>query len=388
MTVVNPARGPLSGVRVVELAGIGPGPFAAMMLADLGADVIRVDRPGGGGLTLGPAERDILGRGRPSVAIDLKADGGIDLVLDLVEKADILLEGYRPGVTERLGLGPADCHARNPRLVYGRMTGWGQDGPLAQSAGHDINYISVAGGLDPLGRRGGPPAFPQNLLGDFGGGSLYLVAGVLAALTHARATGEGQVVDAAITDGVAHLLSMAVTMQQNQVWDGNRGTSLLGGGSPFYDVYETSDGKWMSVGGLEPQFWAATEKLLAEAGFTDLPDRNDPRNWRDLRARLTEAFASRTQAEWAEMFEGTDACIAPVVPLTEAYEHPHNVARGTYVERDGLVQPAPAPRFSATPARLGTPPSRTGADTRTALAAWGIDDVDSLVERGVAVQND
>lgn len=388
MTVANPVRGPLSGVRVVELAGIGPGPFAAMMLADLGADVIRVDRPGGGGLSLGPAERDILGRGRPSVAIDLKAEGGIDLVLDLVEKADILLEGYRPGVTERLGLGPAECHARNPRLVYGRMTGWGQDGPLAQSAGHDINYISVAGGLDPLGPRGGPPAFPQNLLGDFGGGSLYLVAGVLAALTHARATGEGQVVDAAITDGVAHLMSMAVTMQQNQVWDGNRGTSLLGGGSPFYDVYETSDGRWMSVGGLEPQFWAATEKLLAEAGFADLPDRNDPRNWRDLRARLTEAFASRTQAEWAEVFEGTDACIAPVVPLTEAYEHPHNVARGTYVERDGLVQPAPAPRFSATPATLGTPPSRTGADTRTALAAWGIDDVDSLVERGVAVQND
>ena len=388
-TSSSPSRpGPLAGVRVVELAGIGPGPFAAMMLADLGAEVIRIDRPQGPGLTLAPAERDVLGRGRPSVAIDLKAEGGIDLVLDLVAKADILLEGYRPGVTERLGLGPDACLARNPALVYGRMTGWGQDGPLSQSAGHDINYISVAGGLEPLGRADGGPAFPQNLLGDFGGGSLYLVAGCLAALTHARSTGQGQVVDAAITDGVAHLMAMAVTMQQNNVWDGRRGTSMLGGGAPFYDVYETSDGRWMSVGGLEPQFWAATEKLLAEAGFSDLPDRNDPKNWRDLRARLSEVFAAKTQAEWAAIFEGTDACIAPIVPLAEAYEHPHNVARGTYVERDGLTQPAPAPRFSATPAELTTPPSRTGADTRAALTAWGIDDVDGLVARGVAVQND
>ena len=392
MTIPSPHTsgsrpGPLAGVRVVELAGIGPGPFAAMLLADLGADVIRVDRPQGPGLALAPAERDIMGRGRPSVAIDLKAEGGIELVLDLVEKADILLEGYRPGVTERLGLGPDVCLERNPALVYGRMTGWGQDGPLAHSAGHDLNYISVAGGLEGLGRADTGPAFPQNLLGDFGGGSLYLVAGCLAALTHARATGQGQVVDAAITDGVAHLMTMAVTMQQNGVWDGRRGTSFLGGASPFYDVYETSDGRWMSVGGLEPQFWATTEKLLAEAGFSDLPDRNDPRNWRELRSRLTEAFATRTQAEWAEIFDGTDACIAPVVPLTEAYEHPHNVARGTYVERDGLVQPAPAPRFSATPAELTTPPSRTGADTRDALTAWGVDDVDGLVERGVAVQS-
>ncbi len=379
------AGGPLRGIKVVELAGIGPGPFAAMMLADLGADVIRVDRPSGPGLALAPAERDILGRGRPSVAVDLKADGGIDLVLDLVEKADILLEGYRPGVTERLGLGPADCLARNPRLVYGRMTGWGQDGPLAHSAGHDLNYIAVAGGLDPLGRRGEAPAFPMNLLGDFGGGSLYLVTGVLAALTHARATGEGQVVDAAITDGVAHLMAMAVTMQQNGVWDGRRGTNLLGSASPFYDVYETSDGRWMSVGGLEPQFWEATLDLLPA---TDLPDRNDPANWAALRARLTEIFASRTQAEWTDLFEGTDACVAPVVPLTEAFDHPHNAARGTYVEHHGLVQPAPAPRFSGTPTSLGSPPSRIGADTREALTAWGVDDVDGLIERGVAVQHD
>ncbi|MEH3033714.1 MAG: CaiB/BaiF CoA-transferase family protein [Aeromicrobium erythreum] len=379
--------GPLAGVRVVELAGIGPGPFAAMLLADLGADVVRVDRPQGPGLALAPAERDLLGRGRPSVAIDLKSERGIELVLQLVEKADVLLEGYRPGVTERLGLGPDVCLERNPALVYGRMTGWGQDGPLAHSAGHDINYISVAGGLDPLGRAA-EPSFPMNLLGDFGGGSLYLVAGVLAALTHARSTGTGQVVDAAITDGVAHLMTMAVTMQQNNVWDGRRGTNMLGGAVPFYDVYETSDGRFMSVGGLEPQFWAATEKLLAEAGVADLPDRNDPSQWPALRERLREAFASRTQAEWAELFDGTDACVAPVVPLTEAYTHPHNVARGTYVERDGMTQPAPAPRFSATPAELTTPPTRIGAGTRDALTAWGIDDVDSLVADGVAVQND
>lgn len=389
MTISSPTSrpGPLAGVRVVELAGIGPGPFAAMLLADLGADVIRVDRPQGPGLALAPAERDVLGRGRPSVAIDLKSERGIELVLELVEKADVLIEGYRPGVTERLGLGPDVCLERNPGLVYGRMTGWGQDGPLAHSAGHDINYISVAGGLDPLGRPDAP-AFPLNLLGDFGGGSMYLVTGVLAALTHSRATGQGQVVDAAITDGVAHLLAMAVTMQQNRVWDGRRGTNMLGGAVPFYDVYETSDGRWMSVGGLEPQFWAATEKLLADAGFGDLPDRNDPSRWDALRSRLREVFASRTQAEWSELFEGTDACVAPVVPLTEAYEHPHNVARGTYVEHHGITQPAPAPRFSATPAELTTPPSRTGADTREALTAWGVDDVDGLLGDGTAVQID
>ncbi|MFT4187440.1 MAG: CaiB/BaiF CoA-transferase family protein [Aeromicrobium sp.] len=389
MTIQNTApSGPLAGVRVVELAGIGPGPFAAMLLADLGADVVRVDRPSGPGLAMAPAQRDILGRGRPSVAVDLKADGGVDLVLDLVAKADILIEGFRPGVTERLGLGPDVCLERNPKLVYGRMTGWGQDGPLAHSAGHDLNYISVAGGLDPLGRFGEAPAFPMNLLGDFGGGSLYLVTGVLAALTHARTTGQGQVVDAAITDGVAHLMAMAVTMQQNHLWDGQRGTNLLGGAAPFYDVYATSDGRHLSVGGLEPQFWAEMERLLAEAGFDDLPDRNDPAQWGALRERLAEVFGSKTQAEWAEIFEGTDACVAPVVPLTEAYAHPHNVARGTYVERDGVTQPAPAPRFSATPAELGAPPSAIGADTRAALTAWGIDDVDALIERGVAVQND
>jgi alpha-methylacyl-CoA racemase len=383
-----PKSGPLSGVRVVELAGIGPGPFAAMMLADLGADVIRVDRPDGGALQIASADRDILFRGRPNVLIDLKSSRGVELVLDLVERADILLEGFRPGVTERLGLGPDLCLERNPRLVYGRMTGWGQDGPLAHTAGHDINYISIAGGLDALGHVDQQPTFPQNLLGDFGGGSLYLVAGVLAALTHARVTGEGQVVDAAITDGVAHLMAMAVTMQQAGVWDGGRGTSMLGGAAPFYDVYETSDGRWMSVGGLEHRFWKVMGELLDPYLDSVLPDRNDFNDWPALRKTLTETFAQRTQAEWTEIFDGTDACVAPVVPLTEAYEHPHNVARGTYVERDGLTQPAPAPRFSATPATLTTPPSKAGADTRAALTAWGIDDVESLIDDGIAVQLD
>ncbi|OUZ12230.1 carnitine dehydratase [Aeromicrobium sp. PE09-221] len=385
--MTSTTSGPLAGVRVVELVGIGPGPFAAMMLADLGAEVIRVDRPGGGALSVAPAEQDILARGRPSAAIDLKADRGRETVLRLVERADILLEGFRPGVTERLGLGPDDCHARNPRLVYGRMTGWGQDGPLSQRAGHDINYISIAGGLDPIGRAGGPPQVPLNLLGDFGGGAVYLVAGVLAALTHARATGEGQVVDAAITDGVAHLLSMIVSMQQSGGWGQARGTNLLDTGAPFYDVYETSDGRWMSVGGLEPQFWAAMEETLARHGITDLPDRNDPAVWPALRERLAEAFGTKTQEEWTDIFAPTDACVAPVIPLAEAPDHPHNRARGTYVEREGLVQPAPAPRFSATPAALTTPPVRPGENTREALAAWGIDDVDALIADGVAVQN-
>jgi alpha-methylacyl-CoA racemase len=382
---VTSPSGPLHGVRVVELVGIGPGPFAAMLLADLGADVIRVDRPGGNALQLSAPEGDILGRGRPSVAIDLKNPRGVETVLDLVESADILIEGLRPGVTERLGLGPADCHARNPRLVYGRMTGWGQDGPLAQTAGHDINYISIAGALGTIGRAGGPPQVPLNLVGDFAGGSLYLVTGLLAALTHARATGEGQVVDAAITDGTAHLLSMIVAMQQTGGWSDRRGTNLLDTGTPFYDVFETSDGGWMSVGPLEPQFYDA---FVTGLGLSDLPERFDPSQWPELRRRFAEAFASRTRDEWAAVFDGSDACVTPVLTLPEAYEHPHNVARGTYVEQDGLVQPAPAPRFSATPATLTTPPQKPGASTIAALTAWGIADVDQLVADGVAVQAD
>jgi alpha-methylacyl-CoA racemase len=383
--VTNSASGPLHGVRVVELVGIGPGPFAGMLLADLGADVIRIDRPGGNALQVASPERDILGRGRPSAAVNLKDPRGIQLVLDLVERADILIEGFRPGVTERLGLGPEECHARNPALVYGRMTGWGQEGPLAQTAGHDVNYIAVAGALDPIGRAGGPPQIPLNLVGDFAGGSMYLVTGVLAALTHARSTGEGQVVDAAITDGAAHLLAMPLTMQQAGAWNPERGTNLLDSGAPFYDVYKTADGRWMSVGGLEPQFYTAMEAVLA---IDNLPDRYDLASWPALRTILAETFATRTQAEWVELFDGTDACVAPVVPMHEAAQHPHNVARGTYVERDGLVQPAPAPRFSQTPATLTTPPARPGADTAEALGAWGVTDIDQLIADGVAVQAD
>ncbi|NYI39502.1 CaiB/BaiF CoA-transferase family protein [Aeromicrobium tamlense] len=382
------STGPLSGVRVVEMVGIGPGPFAAMLLADLGADVIRIDRPGGNALQVAPPERDILGRNRPSAAVDLKTSEGVELVLQLVERADILLEGFRPGVMERLGLGPEVALERNPRLVYGRMTGWGQTGPLASSAGHDVNYIAVAGGLDPIGRAGGPPQVPLNLLGDFAGGSMYLVTGVLAALTHARGTGEGQVVDAAITDGVAHLMAMTVSMQQSGAWSPRRGTNLLDTGAPFYDVYETSDGYWMSVGGLEPRFWYAMQEVFASVGLGDLPDRNDPKNWAELRETLRTWFLSRTQEEWTALFAGTDACVAPVVPLEEAYEHPHHVARGTYVEEYGITQPAPAPRFSATGTGIHRAPDRPGASTREALTAWGIEDVDDLIENKVAVENE
>ena len=378
--------GPLAGIRVVEIVGIGPGPFAAMLLADLGADVIRVDRPGGNALQMTSPAGDITARGRPSVALDLKRSEGVAVLLDLVERADILIEGFRPGVAERLGFGPEECLSRNPALVYGRMTGWGQDGPLAHTAGHDVNYIAVAGALDTIGRAGGPPQIPLNLVGDFAGGSMYLVTGVLAALTHARASGTGQVVDAAITDGTAHLLAMPMMMQQAGMWNAERGTNLLDSGAPFYDVYETSDGRWMSVGGLEPQFYAAMEQLLEPFVDGPLPDRNDPRQWPELRTRLAAVFATRTQAEWIGTFEGSDACVAPVVPMHEAALHPHHVARGTYVERDGLVQPAPAPRFSATPAELGAPPSAPGADTRTALTDWGVADVDQLIDDGIAVQ--
>ena len=377
--------GPLAGVRVVELAGIGPCPFAAMLLADLGADVVRVDRPGEPPLPVPlPPEADLLRRGRPSVGLDLKHPDGRATALALVERADVLLEGYRPGVAERLGLGPDDCLARNPRLVYGRMTGWGQDGPLAQAAGHDIGYVALTGALHAIGRAGGPPQVPVNLVGDFGGGALYLVVGVLAALLEARTSGRGQVVDAAIVDGTAHLSSLVVGLVSAGLWSDRRGTNLLDTGAPFYDVYETSDGGWLAVGPLEPAFYAELLRLL---GLTDAaPDRLDPSQWPALRALLADPFRTRTRDEWAAILEGTDACVAPVLSYAEAPAHPHLAARGTYVEHHGVVQPAPAPRFSRTPAALGAPPSTPGADTRAALGAWGIDDVDALIATGAAIQ--
>jgi alpha-methylacyl-CoA racemase len=374
--------GPLHGLKVVEVAGIGPGPFAAMLLADLGADVIRVDRPGGGGLSLG--DRDVLNRGRKSIAVDLKNPGGAEVILRLAEQADVLIEGYRPGVAERLGIGPAECMARNPRLVYGRMTGWGQEGPLAQSAGHDIAYIAITGALHAIGRAGGPPQVPLNLVGDFGGGSMYLVVGVLAAVWEAARSGQGQVVDAAIVDGTAHLAAVVHGYQSLGFWKDERGTNLLDTGSPYYDVYETSDGEYMAVGAIEPQFFA---ELIDRLGLADVaPPQNDQSRWPELRELFATTFRGRTRDEWTKVFDGTDACVAPVLSAKEAKAHPHIAARETIVERDGLSQPAPAPRFSRTEAVLDLPPCGPGAHTREALDAWGFSDVDALLEGGAVVQ--
>ncbi|MFG2637880.1 CaiB/BaiF CoA transferase family protein [Streptomyces sp. NPDC048362] len=367
----TPGTGPLHSVRVVELAGIGPGPFAAMLLADLGADVVRVDRPGGPGLAIDPAY-DVTNRNKRSVMIDLKAPYGPARVLDLAERADILIEGNRPGVAERLGVGPEDCHARNPRLVYGRMTGWGQGGPLAPRAGHDVAYIALTGTLGMIGRPDEPPAVPANLLGDYAGGSLYLVVGVLAALHHARATGTGQVVDAAIVDGTAHLSAMIHGMLAAGGWQDRRGANLLDGGCPYYGTYETADGGYMAVGALERQFY---EEFLRLLGLEDLaPARGDGTRWGEVRERVAARFKSRTRAEWTAVFEGSDACVAPVLSLREAPHHPHLAARGTFTDHAGITQPAPAPRFSATPTAVRTGPARPGADTEAVARDWGIPD--------------
>lgn len=375
--------GPLAGVKVVEIAGIGPGPHACMILADLGADVIRVERPGGQALAGGAG--NLLNRGRPSVALNLKEPEAIATVLELVKGADVLVEGMRPGVTERLGIGPDDCAAVNPRLVYGRMTGWGQTGPLAQAAGHDMNYIAITGALYGLGQDKAKPHFPTNLLGDFGGGSTYLVIGILAALLEAKVSGQGQVVDAAIVDGTAHLNAMTAAFVGAGTFKEERAANLLDGGAPFYDVYETSDGRHMSVGALEPQFWDAFITLLGVKEV--VPGQYDLDRYDEMRQLFADTFRGRTQAEWIEVFEGTDACVAGIIPLSEAAEHPHLRARGTFVTQDDLLQPVPAPRFSRTEATIGTPPTaEAGINTREALTAWGIADVDGLIDRGVAVQ--
>ncbi len=371
----GPARGPLAGVRVVELAGIGPGPFAAMCLADLGADVVRVDRPGGAGLGVDPAQ-DLTNRGKRSVLVDLKDPAGSAKVLDLVERADILVEGYRPGVAERLGVGPDACLARNPKLVYGRMTGWGQEGPLARRAGHDISYLATTGTLGMIGRAGEPPTVPANLVGDYAGGSLYLVIGVLAALQHARTpAGTGQVVDAAIVDGASHLATMLHGMLAAGGWQDRRGANLLDGGCPFYGTYETSDGQYMAVGALEPRFYAEFTRLLGIAERA--PDRADLARWGELREVIAARFAERTREEWTEVFAASDACVAPVLSMREAPHHPHLAARATYVEHGGVTQPAPAPRFSATPGAIARGPALPGADTAEVAADW---DVPNLLE--------
>jgi alpha-methylacyl-CoA racemase len=360
--------GPLHGLRVVELAGIGPGPHAAMVFADLGADVVRIDRPAGG-LQIGdPDLPDPTQRGRRRVVADLKEPGGRETVLRLVAHADVLLEGYRPGVAERLGVGPADCHARNPRLVYGRMTGWGQDGPLAPRAGHDINYISLTGALHAIGRPGLRPVVPVNLVGDFGGGSMLLLVGVLAALWEARGSGRGQVVDAAMVDGASLLMQLTWLFYGHGQWADEAGTNLLDGGAPFYDTYACADGRHVAVGALEAQFYA---QLLAGLDLdpADLPAQHDRAGWPTLRERFTAAFATRTRDEWVGVFDGTDACVTPVLALGEVADDPHLAARRTVVAPDGMPQAAPAPRFSRTPAVLPGPPAEP-EDVEDVLGDW------------------
>jgi alpha-methylacyl-CoA racemase len=376
-------HGPLTAVRVIELAGIGPAPFCAMMLADAGATVLRIDRPGLDGTAAAAPEREFLNRGRQSVVLDLKHPRAVDALLRLVDGADVLLEGFRPGVTERMGVGPEACLRRNPRLVYARMTGWGQEGPLTTTAGHDIGYIARTGALHALGRAGGPPAFPANLLGDFGGGGMVMAYGICAALVERAASGQGQVVDAAIVDGVASLLAMPLMLMARGLWRDERGVNLLDGGVPWYDVYETADRQWMAVGALEPRFYAA---LLSGLGLTDAPGRADPRNWPALRALLAARFKDRTRAEWAAVFAGTDACVEPVLSLTEAAADEHLTARQTYVTADGFIQPAPSPRFSRTPGQLPDPAAAPGQHTLEALTAWGLPDAADLIACGAAIQ--
>jgi alpha-methylacyl-CoA racemase len=338
--------GPLANLRVVELAGIGPGPMCAMLLADLGARVLRIDRrePSGLGVQR-PARYDILLRNRPSIRADLKDADDRERVLALIEDADILIEGYRPGVAERLGVGPADCLARNPALVYGRMTGWGQTGPMAQAAGHDINYIALTGALHAIGRRGQPPSVPLNLIGDIGGGALYLAFGILAALNEARFSGKGQVVDAAIVDGVASMMAQTQGTFEAGMMSSERGSNITDSGAPFYDVYPCADAEYLSVGAIEPKFFAALVGVLG-LETKELPDQWDRQKWPELRERIGTAIASRTRDEWSRAFAGVDGCVAPVLSLTEAVKHPHMTARDTFIEVDGVRQPAPAPRFS------------------------------------------
>ncbi len=375
--------GPLAGVRVLEIGGIGPAPMAAMVLADLGADVMRIDKPKDDLLLVTP-EHNLLHRGRRSAIVDLSQPGGAEVIRRLARSADIVTEGYRPGVAERLGIGPDDLFAVNPRLVYGRMTGWGREGPIAHTAGHDIAYIAVTGTLHAIGRAGGPPQVPLNLLGDFAAGSMFLVTGLLAALLESRVSGQGQVVDAAIVDGAAVLSTMMHGMMAGGVWRDQRGVNVLDTGAPFYDVYETADGRHMAVGALEPQFYAEFIRLLDPG--PDLPDRYDLARWPQLRERFAATFRTKTMAQWAAIFDGSDACVAPVISFTEAPHHPQMAARQVFATANGVVQPAPAPRFSRTATQLGSAPAVPGAHTTTALADWGIDNVAELIDAKVVIQ--
>jgi alpha-methylacyl-CoA racemase len=363
--------GPLTGIRIVELAGLGPAPFTGMMLADAGAEVIVVHRIEAAARAASGPNVDFANRGKRSIAVDLKTAEGVELVLALVGTADGFMEGFRPGVAERLGVGPAECLARNPRVVYGRMTGWGQDGPLAQAGGHDIDFIALTGALDSFGRVGQAPVPPLNLVADFGGGGMLLAFGMLAALVNAQRTGQGQVVDAAMADGVALLMTMDYSLRASGFPIGERGTNILDSGAPFYEVYETIDGKYVAVGAVEPKFYS---NLVALLGLDEsaLPPQMDRRGWPQTKLKFAEVFAQRTRDDWAALFAGTDACAVPVLSPIEAFSHPHLVARGTYTEVDGLTQPAPAPRFSATPGEIRRGPIRPGEDSDEALTDWGI----------------
>jgi len=378
--------GPLSGLRIIELAGIGPGPWCAFMLADMGADIVKIDRAGSvnGGDPASPPV-DVLNRGRRSVGLDLKNPDGVETLLKLVEKADALFEPFRPGVAERLGIGPDVCLERNPRLVYGRMTGWGQDGPYAHTAGHDINYIALAGALEPIGRAREGPVPPLNLIGDFGGGGMLLAYGLVCGLLEAQRSGQGQVVDAAMVDGAACLMMMFHAFRAMGIWNDERGTNLLDTGAYFYDVYETADGKYVSIGSLEPQFYAELLRTTGLEGDPDVPWQHDRAQWPRMKERMREVFRQKTRDEWCEIMEGTDVCFAPVLSLAEAPHHPHNVHRQTFVEREGVVQPAPAPRFSRTPGDIQRPPAHAGQHTDEVLREWldlGDTDLAKLREAG------
>jgi alpha-methylacyl-CoA racemase len=378
--------GPLAGYRIIEMAGIGPAPFAGMLFADLGAEVIRVDRREATDLGLPTREPkfDVLHRGRRSIAVDVKAEAGREVVKRLVAKADAVIEGFRPGVMERLGLGPDVLLKINPKLVFGRMTGFGQDGPLANAAGHDIDYIALSGALHCIGRKGEAPVPPLNLVGDFGGGGMFLAFGVVCALLEAQKSGKGQVVDAAMVDGSATLMAALYGMYSCNAWKDERGVNVLDTGSPWYNTYRTKDGKWLAVGAIERRFYEAFVKGLG-LEMSELPAQHDRKGWPDLQRRFADAIASKTRAEWERIFEGSDACVAPVLSLSEISEHPHNAARGTFVRRDDVLQPAPAPRFSRTVPEIGVPPRQPGADTDSVLGDFGFasGEIEQLKAAGV-----
>ncbi len=377
--------GPLSGIRILELAGIGPGPFCGMLLADLGADVVLVDRKGGALPFNAQPKHDLTRRGKRSIAVDLKQPGAIEVVLRLVEQCDGLIEGFRPGVMERLGLGPDVCLARNPRLVFGRLTGWGQHGPLAQAAGHDLNYVALSGILYHGGHRDSAPSIPPTVVGDIGGGAMFLALGLVSGILHARASGQGQVIDTAITDSCALMSTLVQGLRSQRLWADRRQSNALDGGAHWYDCYECADGEWISVGALEPQFYRLLlEKCgLAGQGFEAV--QFDVANWPRHKAKFAELFRTKSRAEWCSLLEGTDVCFAPVLNFAEAQQHPHNVARQVYVEVDGVTQPAPAPRFSATPAEVRSPPAGVGSETKALLesAGYSEDEIAGLAGAGI-----